>query len=63
MDYYSLFKLYSHGQLPVSQLSPSREEVSAEDLVSGRDMDSQRGSGDCWSRRLSQTEHESRDRP
>lgn len=81
-------QLYSYGQLPVSQLSPSREEVSAEDLVSGRweqrpwryaeptwngcrrepllplrNMDSQRGSGDCWSRRLSQTEHESRDRP
>ncbi|CAG07435.1 unnamed protein product [Tetraodon nigroviridis] len=28
--------LYPYGQLPVSQLSPCREEVSAEDQVSGR---------------------------
>lgn len=36
--YYSVcpLLLYPYGQLPVSQLSPCREEVSAEELVSAR---------------------------
>lgn len=42
---------------------PTWNWCSREPLLPLRDTDSQRGSGDCWSRRLSQTEHESRDRP
>ena len=44
----------------------SRAEMDAEGrarLLPLRDTDFQRGNRDCWSRRLSQTEHESQERP
>lgn len=44
----------------------SRAEMDAEErarLLPLRDTDFQRGNRDCWSRRLSQTEHESQERP